>query len=146
MASETSGDCVGVCEHPTGIPTTSSASEAKHTGKVLILDLLITITDQAVVIECTLYCRTLLPNYSQSTSDRNGHRSSLGLEVRRLRLSLPTAPIQRLHYSEAQAQGRRAAKYVWAAALARSGARFVQFNASLALPAPTGRSPAPAAQ
>src|ERR1022692_1255710 len=68
MASETSGDFGGVCEHPTRIPTTSSASEAKHTGKVLILDLLITITHQAVVIECTLYCCTLLPNYSQSTS------------------------------------------------------------------------------
>src|ERR1019366_26659 len=104
MASETSGDCVGACEHPTRIPTTSSASEAKHTGKVLILDLLITITHQAVVIECTLYCRTLLPNYSQSTSGRTGHRSSLGMEVRRLRLSLPTASIQRLHYSEAQAR------------------------------------------
>src|ERR1035441_2525392 len=40
MASETSGDFVGACEHPTRIPTTSSASEAKYTGKVLILDLL----------------------------------------------------------------------------------------------------------
>src|ERR1019366_9677650 len=66
MASETSGDCVGVCEHPTRIPTTSSASEAKHTGKVLIFDLLI--RHQTVLIECTLYCRTLLPNYPQSTS------------------------------------------------------------------------------
>src|ERR1017187_611556 len=58
MASETSGDCVGVCEHPTRTPTTSSASEVKHTGKVLILDLLM---HQTVLIECTLYCRTLLP-------------------------------------------------------------------------------------
>src|SRR5450759_2045843 len=71
MASETSGDLVGVCEHPTRIPTTSSASEAKHTEKVLILDLLI--THQAVLIECTLYCRTLLPKYPQSTSGGLGN-------------------------------------------------------------------------
>src|ERR1039457_2709621 len=69
MASETSGACVGVCEHPTRTPTASSASEAKHTGKVLILDLLIT---YQAVLECPLYCRTLLPNYPQSTSGRLG--------------------------------------------------------------------------
>jgi hypothetical protein len=31
--------------------------------------------------------------------------SSLGLEICRLRLTLPMAPISRLHYSEAQARG-----------------------------------------
>jgi hypothetical protein len=40
MASETSGDFVGACEHPARIPTTSSASDAKYTGKILIFDLL----------------------------------------------------------------------------------------------------------
>jgi hypothetical protein len=36
--------------------------------------------------------------------------SSLGLEICRLRLTLPMAPIRRLHYSEAQARGRTAAQ------------------------------------
>src|ERR1035441_9119177 len=75
MASETSGDFMGVCEHPARIPMTTSASEAKYTGKVLILDLLklpIKIPrfqheqiggPKLVLSECTLYCRTLLPNY-----------------------------------------------------------------------------------
>ena len=94
--------------------------------------------------------------------------SGLGLEIRRLRLSLPMAPIQRLHYSEAQARGRRAAQYVRAAAEneacsgpSRQGFALGPFRISpmfhwltpgqvnglaSALPAPTGISPAPAAQ
>ena len=42
--------------------------------------------------------------------------SSLGLEICRLRLTLPMAPISRLHYSEAQARGRRPPGVVRAAA------------------------------
>jgi hypothetical protein len=95
--------------------------------------------------------------------------SGLGLEIRRLRLSLPMAPIQRLHYSEAQARGRRppsmygqrlktkrapdrADAVLQGFALTFSDQPYVpladpgRFNASLALPAPTGISPAPAAQ
>jgi hypothetical protein len=42
--------------------------------------------------------------------------SSLGLEICRLRPTLPMAPIRRLHYSEAQARGRRQPSVVRAAA------------------------------
>src|ERR1035437_519127 len=99
MASETSGDFVGACEHPTRIPTTSSASEAKYTGKVLILDL------RNHASSCFDRMHTLLPHSAPRLPRRTGHMSSLGLEICRLRLTLPMAPISRLHYSEAQARG-----------------------------------------
>src|ERR1039458_9511789 len=101
MASETSGDFVGACEHPTRIPTTSRASDAKYTGKVLILDL------PNHASSCFDRMHTLLPHSAPRLPRRTGHMSSLGLEICRLRLTLPMAPISRLHYSEAQARGRR---------------------------------------
>src|SRR5450759_4992549 len=72
MASETSGDCVGVCEHPARIPTISSASEAKHAGKVLILDLLI--THQAVLSNAPFIAALCFrTDYPQSTSGGLGN-------------------------------------------------------------------------
>src|ERR1035441_4053671 len=110
MASETSGDFVGACEHPTRIPTTSNASEAKYTGKVLILDLL------NHASSCFDRMHTLLPHSAPRLPRRTGHMSSISLEICRLRLTLPMAPISRLHYSEAQARGRRPPGVVRAAA------------------------------
>src|ERR1019366_4526590 len=84
--SETSGDFVGACEHPTRIPTTSRASDAKYTGKVLILDL------PNHASSCFDRMHTLLPHSAPRLPRRTGHMSSLGLEICRLRLTLPMAP------------------------------------------------------
>jgi hypothetical protein len=59
---------------------------------------------------------TLLPHSAPKLPRRTEHMSSLGLEICRLRLTLPMAPISRLHYSEAQARGRRPPSAVRAAA------------------------------
>ena len=59
---------------------------------------------------------TLLPHSAPKLLRRTGHMSSLGLEICRLRPTLPMAPIRRLHYSEAQARGRRPPSVVRAAA------------------------------
>ena len=59
---------------------------------------------------------TVLPHSAPKLPRRTGHMSSLGLEICRLRLTLPMAPIRRLHYSEAQARGRRPPSVVRAAA------------------------------
>ena len=59
---------------------------------------------------------TVLPHSAPKLPRRTGHMSSLGLEFRRLRLTLPMAPIRQLHYSEAQARGRRPPSVVRAAA------------------------------
>src|ERR1035441_9174977 len=136
MASETSGDFVGACEHPTRIPTTSSASEATYTGKVLILDLLNHASScfdrmhTSIAALCSqttqadwAHVQSWLGNLPPAADVANGAN---------LAITLQRGPSPRA----------TAARYCTSSGRKLPGRSM----ASLALPAPTGISPAPAAQ